>query len=679
MGLTTPELSLQAEGLSFVSAADKLGIKDFNLALQVDGAVGTVAWADIATTDRGATATGRHVGEMLTVELSVERLGERAIVVRHVLRNDTARTLRLRDIHWGIQSADGALQAGKTSGWNLRYCHTDNVRTERYPYCQPETAYVRSLPTRPLLLGIGEDQPFPAVYVTQRSYATGVVVGAATQAFGYQSFEILGAPQYQKSAFAVFRVQHELTMADGYDLAPGATLALDGTYVEVLTDTHPQAAYDAYVDYLTTTHDFYGPKTPLLTEALHCTWNYGVFDKQYEPQLLETAAFIARELPGIRTFLMDAGYVSKPDKHSALSRNFCDRFYPEPNACVDREKFPDGVAAYTAKLREMGLKPGIWWSPTARVDSQLYADHPDWYVRRADGSLYVIAGENGFLDLTLPAVQDYIDRTLAVVVGEWGMTALKMDFWSHMAEDRDIRLATPGQTGVAARTRLFEIVRKHLGPDGVFVTCVATGMGNPFIGQWADSYRNTIDIGVGVWQEQIMNCIWALPTLLQPGRKTFLLNNDSIGVDPGSSDDENYFRFTWMHMNMGLMETGGEMQKWDPKWVAAMRKITDRLDRGWPVRCPDERAFTGEPLPESLVVDYPADSITGKLGVRQNLAFFNWTDEPALISVPRASLGHSGPVTAENFWTGEREIWDGEFVTQRLAPHAAALYDVLAE
>jgi hypothetical protein len=109
-----------------------------------------------------------------------------------------------------------------------------------------------------------------------------------------------------------------------------------------------------------------------------------------------------------------------------------------------------------------------------------------------------------------------------------------------------------------------------------------------------------------------------------------------------------------------------------------MRKITDRCDRGYKVRCPDDKAFTGIPLPDVLYVDYPAGSPTAKAGVRQSVALFNWADEPRIISVLRSRLGHSGPVMAENFWTSERETLDGEFISKRLEMRSARLYDVLA-
>lgn len=77
-----------------------------------------------------------------------------------------------------------------------------------------------------------------------------------------------------------------------------------------------------------------------------------------------------------------------------------------------------------------------------------------------------------------------------------------------------------------------------------------------------------------------------------------------------------------------------------------------------------------------LYVDFPPESPTAQAGVRQSVALFNWTDEPKTVSVLRARLGHVGPVKAENFWTGERETLDGEFITRRLEGRSAVLLEV---
>ena len=112
-------------------------------------------------------------------------------------------------------------------------------------------------------------------------------------------------------------------------------------------------------------------------------------------------------------------------------------------------------------------------------------------------------------------------------------------------------------------------------------------------------------------------------------------------------------------------------------WIAAMRKLTDRCDRGYRVHCPDDRAFTGIPLPEVLYVDFPKDSpTTKKHGVKQSLALFNWTDEPKIISVARSRLGHTKPVRAEDFWTGKKETFKDEFIQKCLPPRTAILWDI---
>jgi len=142
-------------------------------------------------------------------------------------------------------------------------------------------------------------------------------------------------------------------------------------------------------------------------------------------------------------------------------------------------------------------------------------------------------------------------------------------------------------------------------------------------------------------------------------------------------ENENMLRLTWGYINMGMLEVDGRLEELPENYVRAVRKLTDRCDRGHRCLCPDERAFTGDPLPEVLYVDFPEGSRTRKAGIRQSIAFFNWTDRPKLVTASRYSLGHTGPVSAEDFWTGEREEFSEEFITKRLEPRSALLYDIM--
>lgn len=668
-------------GIVFFHEAKYTGLHGLELRVQVDGVTQVVAYDRITPVADGIDAEGPVGGSLLCCRTQMRLAPElNAVTVQHTLVNTTERDFHIAEITTGQFAGDAGVMLGRGHllGMHLRYCHTDNVRTERYPYCQPEYPYVRTMPTRPVLLGIGEDQPFPGIYFTTEDYRAGLVIAATSQEHTYQSWEFCKAPFMETSLFCSFAIHHELTQQPTFLLGAGQSLSLDGTFYQMLENTHPQDAYVDYIDYLAGRLPLRGQHTPLLDQAFYCSWNYGVFEDQREERLLKTARFMREQFPNISFFLMDAGYVTAKPDSGALSNNFLDRFYPDANLAVDQEKFLYGIRHFSDELRKLGLRPGIWWSPTVRIDSQLYTDHPDWYLRDNAGEPYRIGDYNGFLDFTQPQVRDFVDHALGVLLGEWGMDALKMDFWSQNFEDRDGRIGQAAQTSLACRTILFDLIRKHLPEDGIFMTCVATGMGNPFIGLHADTYRNTIDIGAGFWHEQVLNCIWALPTLSLEGRKSLLLNNDSFGFNLQCPDHENFFRMTWGFITMGMQEIGGRLEELPEHYIRAMRKFTDRCERGFRCLCADEQAFTGSPLPAALYVNYPDASRTRQAGIAQSVALFNWSDEPKIVNVSRAKLGQQGPVRAVNFWTDEEETFADEFLSKRLEGRSALLYDILA-
>jgi hypothetical protein len=646
--------------------------------MDLNGREECVQYERVERTEDGFTATGRVGSSDVVCRTEVRLLeGLDAATVQHTLTNQDERLVcHVRNLR--SAQSDAGVWVPFRRPYDLRYCHTDNVRTERYPFCQTDSPYVRSLPTDTIQRGIGEDQPFPAIYFTDKDYRNGLVIGALDQSKTYQSFRLKREGIPDQSIFDVFEICHELPMARGYTLDLGSSLALDGFYVELLEDTHPQNAYQNYLEGLAAEHEFRGPNTNLLDEAFFCTWNYGRGAEQVEEELLTTARFISDNFPRMKYFLVDAGYTYREVDRTGLPTNdSLDIMYNGPDEMLDPNKIPD-MRAFTDRIRGLGLKPGLWWTPTAQLDSNLFRDHPDWYLRDATGAPYRIGDRKGFLDLTVPDARDLVDRTLSVILGEWGMEATKMDFWSQCFEDRDGRLTKPNVTAAETRRILFDLVRKYLPEDGVFMTCVAVGMGNPLIAEHADTYRNTVDIGAGTWDAQIGACYWALPVLSIEGRKTFLHNNDSVGINLNCPENENFFRLTWCFITMGMQEVGGELEELPERYVRAMRKYTDRCERGFRCLCPDEKAFRGDPLPECLYVNYPEGSRTRGEGVRQSLALFNWSDQPKMISVRRADLGHENPVDAENFWTEEKLTFDGEFISRRLGPRSAALFDIMA-
>lgn len=684
MPATAFAIAITGDRYRLVHQASGVAFDGMQLALQVDGAELLPAYDPAQPLeDGGLQARGSCGG--LEVRTTIRPAGADAVEVAHAIRNTSQRPARIQAITTRL-APGGRIAMGTPDHYQLLHCHTDNVRTERcdagMPHCQGEFPYARPLPTEPREYGRGEDQAFPGLYVSSRGWPVAFAIAATGQRLTRQVFRIARATTVQPTLLAICEIRHDLVQNPSFLLPPGAVLELDGTWFQAMQGVAPQDAWRGYLAWIGARHRFRGPDSPLLREAVYCTWNYGRFADQREEGLITTAAAVARDLPGIRWYLMDAGYFDKPGGQGETTYASCgfQRFLADDvDAQVDPGKFPHGVRHYVDRVRALGLRPGLWITPAVDPEAEIFRRHPGWLLRDRSGAIHRIggpAGRQSYLDWTNPEVVAAARSGLRHLAQAWGIEGIKLDFWSHNFEDRGIAVGDPAATGFAARRALFGLLREALPADGIIYTCCATGMGDPFIGEFADGYRNTIDIGAGAWHEQVDNCAWALPTLLNPGRAALLLNNDSVGIDPRLPDNENLFRLAWCWITMGMQEVGGFIERLDPCWLARLRKFTDRCDRGHAVRLGDERVLTGLPLPDALFVDYPEGGPTRRLGIRQSLALFNWDDQPRVVAVRRAALGHAGAVEAEDFWSGEHRRLDGGFHIEELPPRTARLYDL---
>jgi len=564
--------------------------------------------------------------------------------------------------------------------WDARYAHSDNLRVEQAPHCLSSYPYLRAVPAEPVTLGAGEDQPVGALYLTHRDFRHGIVLGAATQRINRIVWRIARAGAGEGPGhFALCEILYRFGQSGGWRLEPGERLALDTLYVQFLERTEPQDAWSDYQGHLAATHRMRGAVTALRNSALYCSWNFGRFRDQYEDRLLETARFIAENLPGIGWFLMDAGYMIKEDPaRNRLCPDLLSRFYPDPETFLDRGKFPSGIRHYSDRVRALGLRPGIWWSPSLWLESPLARERPDWLLLGEDGEP-VRLGRNGFLDYSVPEARAWIDGVLETVLVTWGMDAIKIDFWSQMFDLEGARFRAPNVTGVMLRERFLAKVRSLLPEDGVLMTCIATGMGNPFIGQWADTYRNSIDIGEGRWEEHLHNCEWALANFVLHGRRSFLLNTDGLGFPETADFEQSLFRLHWGFATMGILEIDGFPERLDAERVARLRRLTDRCDQGHRVRTLDPAVYTGLPYPNALLVTFPGESRTRRReGVRHTLALFNWSERPAVVCLRRGEIGSPGPDKLRDFWSGSVVTPEGdEFLRFPLEPRTSRLLDVL--
>jgi len=147
-----------------------------------------------------------------------------------------------------------------------------------------------------------------------------------------------------------------------------------------------------------------------------CSWPY-YYRRITEADVLRNAQFMKEKLSSRYQYvLIDSGWFTLRGDWQA------------------NEKFPQGMKATAQKIRALGLKPGLWFAPFL-VDkgSALLREHPDWFVRNEDGSLYVFrqdpgAPERYVLDGSHPQVQEWLQRLFSLVVNDWGYEYLKLDF-----------------------------------------------------------------------------------------------------------------------------------------------------------------------------------------------------------------------------------------------------------
>lgn len=103
----------------------------------------------------------------------------------------------------------------------------------------------------------------------------------------------------------------------------------------------------------------------------------------------------------------------------------------------NKNLFPSGPQAITAKISEAGYVPGLWIAPfIIDLRSDIAKEHADWLLRDKNGHL-VPAGMNPrwgansiyyCWDLSKPEVLDLLDKLMDKAINTWGFRYLKLDF-----------------------------------------------------------------------------------------------------------------------------------------------------------------------------------------------------------------------------------------------------------
>jgi hypothetical protein len=145
--------------------------------------------------------------------------------------------------------------------------------------------------------------------------------------------------------------------------------------------------------------------------------------------------------------------------------------------------FPDGIEPLEQNALAKGLVPGIWTAPfEVSSRSWVYQHHKDWLVHNAKGAPIQIGWVLGrmdplfSLDTTNPRAQDYLRWTYSVLVNQWGIRFIKMDFMVNSAIEG--YYYRPNTTALEAQRIGLGIIRQTVG-DKVLLDKDGSEMLNP--------------------------------------------------------------------------------------------------------------------------------------------------------------------------------------------------------
>jgi alpha-galactosidase len=367
-----------------------------------------------------------------------------------------------------------------------------------------------------------------------------------------------------------------------------------------------------------------------------CSW-YCFGPRVTAQQVLDNLDFIAKHTPGLRYVQIDDGY--QPAMGDWL----------ETGAA-----FGGNVQGVLKQIRERGFEPAIWVAPfVAEEKSHVFQQHPDWFVKDADGtplrSDRVTFGgwRRGpwyVLDGTHPEVQQHFENFFRTMKREWGCTYFKLDanFWGaiHGGCFHD-----PRATRIEAYRRGMQAILR--GAENSFVL----GCNHPI---WPSlglihGSRSSNDIKRS-WERFETTARQNLSRNWQNGR-LWWNDCDAIVLTGDLPDNEFQFHATAIYASGGMLLSGDDLTKISTEKLSMLRKL--QPPTGVAARFEDDEFRVGRI----------------QLGRREVVSVLNWTSEPRDVSVRLRR-----PSRIKDFWTdAELGTHVGAFEIKALPPRSGRL------
>ena len=193
---------------------------------------------------------------------------------------------------------------------------------------------------------------------------------------------------------------------------------------------------------------------PVLINNWESTYFY--FNEEKLVEIAKTAAPLGFEL-----FVLDDGWFGhRNGDNSSLGDWF-----------VDKNKLPNGLKGLSDKIKQEGMKLGLWFEPEMiSEDSELFRAHPDWVLGVENRNLSL--GRNQYvLDLSRKEVRDYIIEIVSERLTEGNISYVKWDMNRNITE---IPKKDTAHKYILGLYEILEEITKRF-PHVLFESCASGG------------------------------------------------------------------------------------------------------------------------------------------------------------------------------------------------------------
>ena len=573
--------------------------------------------------------------------------GRNALVVEVICRNTSGKDLKL----WRLEPVRAVLEEGGSCGWN------DAEKSLTNGYMYPDPGRLEELgPTHRRAITSMWNMGF---YRGERE--EGLVVGYLENDVATGRISAMYDPTILPSqSQGGLSLVTESIYNPEFVLKPGASITSGRLIFNIGPDTF--TALETYAQAIADVHQV--RLNPIINGW--CSWYYSHEDIN-EDEMLRNADFAARALKpyGLEYIQVDAGWF---------------RTYGDWEG---NQNFPHGMKWLAGKIRERGLRSGLWFAPYCIAEgTDVFERHQEWLitdragqVRQCGGGLatpqagpfYVpsLMKKIYGLDITHPGAADWLRGVFRKVADDWGYDFIKIDFveWSLLSAER---YHDPTVSQAAAYRRGFEIIREGVGPKRHLLDC---GPMNNTVGL-IDSARIELDQPRLTWEQYTGNFNSNAPAMAKRyyfNRKTWINDADHLGLALLTLPQAKAAA-TIIALSGGTMISGDRLVDLDPERLMILQKVYPSY--GVAARPVD--LFTND-RPE--IFDLP---IKTKFAEWSVVALFNYGKGAVDKSVALDQLRLAGqkPCVAFDFWNQQLL---GEFdheLKVRVEPETVALLSV---